>query len=245
MDTESYQDEGPTVLACYAHGWETLKACLGRLLLLFIVFAILQAPTNVDLGASGRALIGLYQLFVIGPLTYGLSYAFLVAVRGRDPEVSDLFAPFQRAYLPAVAVSFLLPIVLAISALPMIGALSIVFLAGEPSPILIGLASALVVLPLFALVRLSFIPYLLVEEGLGPIEVLGESWARTRPVQLQILGLEILSLPLLVVGLLLLVVGVIPAMILIGLALATLYDDVSPEAPEDPDEADDPTPTAA
>ena len=107
---------------------------------------------------------------------------------------------------------------------------------GDGVGVLLAGASLLIVLPIYATVRLSFIPYLLVDEGLGPIEVLGESWARTRPVQLQILGIEALSAVVLLAGLLLLVIGVFPAMILAGLALATLYDDVSPLGPEEEDE---------
>lgn len=247
METGPYEeDTEPSVLGSYAHGWGILKDHFGRLLLILFLFLILQLPGNADVGEYGGLLGGLYQLFVVGPLTFGLSYCFLVAIRGRAPEVGDLFAPFQRAYLSAVVASFLLPIVLLVAALPLVGAMAIAFLGDEPSPALVLAASLLIALPVFAAVRLSFVPYLLVEEGLGPVEVLGESWARTQPVQLQILGIEMLSAPLVLLGLVFLLVGVFPAMILAGLALATIYDDVSPDDIDDED--DDPVapaPTAA
>lgn len=231
MEAEPYEQQEPSVLGSYGHGWETLRAHFGRLILILILFVILQMPASADsiggLGDFGSVLATLYQLLVVGPLTFGLSYTFLVAVRGSSPDVGDLFAPFQRSYVSAVVASVLLPIVLVIAALPMAGALAIAFLGDAPSPILVAGAALLVCLPVFAAVRLSFVPYLLVEEGLGPVEALGESWARTQPVQLQIFGIELLSGPLLLLGLLLFVVGVVPAMILAGLALATLYDDVS------------------
>jgi len=224
--------ETATVRESYARAWTTLTACPGRLLTLFILFVLLQIPANMDLGEAENFLAGLYRLLVIGPLTFGLSYAFLVAVRGCSPEVADLFAPFQRSYVAAVTASVLLPIVLMISALPLVGAMAIAMLGDAPSPVLLAGALALVLLPIFAAVRLSFVPYLLVDEDLGPIEVLGESWIRTQPVQMQILGIELASVPLVIVGVLLLLVGVLPAMILAGLALAAIYDAASDENTE-------------
>ena len=242
METNPHDQDAPSVLGSYAHGWDILKAHFGRLLLALFLFLILQLPGSMDVG-DGGLLSSLYQLLVVGPLSFGISYTFLVAVRGRAPEVSDLFAPFQRAYVSAIAVSLLLPIVIVVSALPLIGAIMLASL-GDGVGVLLAGASLLIVLPIYATVRLSFIPYLLVDEGLGPIEVLGESWARTRPVQLQILGIEALSAVVLLAGLLLLVIGVFPAMILAGLALATLYDDVSPLGPEEEDEPAFSQPTA-
>ena len=237
MEEPNTDEHGRSVKRCYLHAWETLKAIPGRLFLLLALFGLLQLPGSIDLGESGNLLSGLYQLLVVGPLTFGLSYTFLVASRGRTPEVSDLFAPFQRAYVSSVACAFLLPIVVFISALPMLGALAIAFLQDEPSPLFLLLGVVLIALPIFAAVRLSFVAYLIVEDELGPVEVLGESWARTEAAQLRILGVELVSVPLLLFGLLLFLVGVIPAMILGGLALATLYDGECPE-PHDAQELD-------
>lgn len=232
MEDERIEAEPPTVRASYDHAWETLKAEPGRLFLLLGVFLVLQIPGSIDTGDAGNLLSGLYQLLVVGPLTFGLSYAFLVAIRGRAPEVGDLFAPFQRAYLPAVAASVLLPIVLGIAAVPAIACAAIAGLVDGPTPLFVLLAIGLLALPLFAAVRLSFVAYLIVEEELGPIEVLGESWARTEAMQRCILGVMVLSVPLLIGGLLLFVVGVFPAMIIAGLALASVYDAVTPPPPE-------------
>lgn len=237
MNTEPLTGEAPTVLGSYAHGWDILRGHIWRLVLLLFLFGVLQAPANVgNLHESADLLGTLYQVLVVGPLSFGLSWVFLIAVRGHKPEVSDLFAPFQRSYFPAVAASILLPIVVLIAALPMIGVFAIAVLGDEPSPVFLVGALALSGLPIFAAVRLSFVPYLLVDETLGPIEVLGESWEKTQPVQMQILGVELLSLPVLLLGLLLFLVGVFPAMILAGLALSTIYDDVCPEVTGEADE---------
>lgn len=245
METGPYEDEGPSVAGSYAHGWETLKAQPGRLLLILFLFLVLQLPGSADIGDYG-IITSLYQLLVVGPVTFGISYCFLVAVRGREPEVGDLFAPFQRSYGSAVLAAFLMPVAIMVAAAPAVGAGAIAMLGETPSVPFLLLAVLLIALPVFAAVRLSFVPYLLVEEGYGPVEVLGESWSRTQPVQLQIFFVELLSAPLLLAGMLLFLVGVFPAMILAGLAMATIYDDV---APEDPDEEDDdtttPAPTAA
>jgi uncharacterized membrane protein len=238
METERDGDDAPTVVGSYAHAWDTLKAQLGPLLLIFLLYAILHTPASFAQGPLAEALSGLYQVLVSGPLAFGISWVALVAIRGQRPEVSDLFAPFQRRYLAALIASLLLPMVLAIAALP---GLALVALAGlgEGASLLMVLALGLMLLlPLYAAVRLTFVPYLLIEERLGPIEALGESWERTGPVQLQIAGIELLAIPLLICGFLLFVVGIVPAMILVALALATIYDDVSAETEleaEDPD----------
>lgn len=244
IETEPNDQDAPSVMGSYAHGWDILKAHFWRLLLIWFLCIILLLPGSADFGGFSGILTSLYQFLVVVPLGFGLLYAFLVAVRGRSPEVGDLFAPFQRAYVSSILASILLQVAMGVAALPFIGALMLASLGNGVSGLMFLAAALLILLPIYAGLRLSFVPYLVVDEGYGPVEVLGESWSRTQAVQLQVIGIQLFALVVVLAGLLLLFVGVIPAMMLTSLAHATLYDDVAPVDADDEDDPTTPAPTA-
>jgi hypothetical protein len=77
------------------------------------------------------------------------------------------------------------------------------------------------------------VAYLVVEERMPAIEALRESWERTRGHGGAILGIELLAVPLVLLGVLLLVVGVIPALMCVQLAMGCYYAAVVPVVPAD------------
>jgi membrane-anchored glycerophosphoryl diester phosphodiesterase (GDPDase) len=76
-------------------------------------------------------------------------------------------------------------------------------------------------------VRLSFVPFLVIDEGRGPVEALLESWRRTSGYGWTIFGAFLLGIVIFLVGLIILIVGSIPATMLIYLAFASLYAGVT------------------
>jgi hypothetical protein len=196
----------PSVGGVYAHAWSILKADFWSLLLIGFVAWLLGAGIG---GALSRPEGGqsaasfLYQLLIGTPIAFGAAYAWLRAARGIKPEVSDLFVPFQRCYVPAVAAGLLVEIVL-----------------------IVGFV-LLVVPGIILAVRLSFVPFLVVDEGLGPTEALFESWRRTGGHSWTIFGTGLLAILIVIVGFILLIVGSIPATMLAYLALASLYAAVT------------------
>jgi hypothetical protein len=72
-------------------------------------------------------------------------------------------------------------------------------------------------------VRLSFVPFLVVDEGRGPVDALIASWNRTASYGFTIFSTALLGAFIVLVGLVLLVVGSIPATMLVYLAFASLY----------------------
>jgi uncharacterized membrane protein len=93
---------------------------------------------------------------------------------------------------------------------------------------LVAIGMVLLVVPgLIALVKLAWVPYLVVDERLDAVAAVRESWERTRGHGWTIFGIFLLAIPLMLVGLLLLIVGIIPALMWVQLASAVLFAAVS------------------
>ncbi|MEO2166588.1 MAG: hypothetical protein ABGY42_00450 [bacterium] len=200
-----------SVTDAYERGFNRLKQFFVPLMLIAI------ASTAVSLVAAvlARALPGIIgfavQIVIIAPISFGSVLASLKAARGEEPSLSDLLVPYERCFVQSVVAWFLLSIALTVG-------------------------FVLFVVPgLFLLIRLSFVPYLVVDENLDAITAFRESWRRTAPFAWQIFGAMMLALPISVVGLLALVVGLLPAGMWISLALATLFLEISEKVgTEDP-----------
>lgn len=192
----------PTIGGAYSHAWSILKADFWTLLLIgFVAWLLVGVIGSVigRLGSAGSAVSFLYQILVATPISFGAAYAWLRAVRGLKPEVGDLFVPFQRNYISVVLAGVLLEIVVAV---------------GFVLLIVPGIVLA---------VRLAFVPFLVVDEGLGAIQALQESWRRTSGYSWTLFGAALLAIVIVIVGLILLIVGTIPATMLVYLAFASLY----------------------
>jgi uncharacterized membrane protein len=192
----------PTVGGAYAHGWRVLKRCFWRLLLIGAVAWLISAAGSAALnrvGTAGGLLSFVFQFLVITPLSYGVAWAFLRAARGEQPALADQFVVFRKNYAGAV-------------------------LAGFLSTLAILIGFVLLVVPGIVLaVRLAFVPFVVVDAGQGGLDALRASWRRTSGYSWRVLGVSVLGIVAAIVGLLLLVIGVIPASILVYLAFASLY----------------------
>jgi len=215
----------PSALSAFRRAWPKLWEQLGRFLLAFAIFAAFLIPSRFDFGGLGNVLILLYQLVIIGPLSFGLYYVYLVAARGGRVEVSDLFLPLQRAFGTCVLTNALLSLVLVVASLPLAVAIMI-GLVGQSAGFLAA-SSVLALLPLFLALRFLFVPYIIVEEDVGALEALQRSWQRTGPIFGQLTVFAALAIAIALAGLALLFVGVIVSVMWCGLALAILYDDLS------------------
>jgi hypothetical protein len=196
----------PSVGGAYSHAWNILKADFWTLLLIgFVAWLLTYVVGSALSRAAGgsQVLSFVYQLLVGSPIGFGAAYAWLRAVRGTRPEVGDLFMPFQRCYVAAVVAGLLTEIVVVVGFI------------------------LLVVPGIILAVRLSFVAFLVVDEGRGPTEALFESWRRTSGYSWTILGAALLAIVVVIVGLILLIVGSIPATMLVYLAFASLYAAVT------------------
>ena len=196
----------PTVTGSYGHAWRQLKRHFWKLLLVTVLAPVPFHIVDWALSSAGGAwdLVSLaFSVLVMTPLSYGGLYACLRAARGERPRVGDLFAPFGRAYVSSV-------------------------IAGVLAGVLLIIGFALLIVPgVIAAVRLSFVPFLVVDERLGPVAALRESWRRTAGYGWTILGAGLLAIPIVLLGVLLLVVGAIPAGMWAWLAYASLFAAVT------------------
>lgn len=214
----------PAAGACYGHGWRKLWPNFGVLFLtwlalfgmlmigaIFDVIRDLITPIANDLDVLARVVLLVllslvsfaYSLFVINPLNWGFMYVHLKVVRGEEARVGDMFAVFKVNWWSVVGG---------------------VVLYG--SIIVVGLILLIIPGIIFAC-RLAFMPYLVVDRRMGAFQALSESWSMTKGHAMSIFGIYLVAIPIAIAGLLLLVVGLIPAIMWINLAIGAMYYAVS------------------
>jgi len=204
----------PGVGSSYSNGWQKMKKYFLELLLIIIIALVVSAPTAISQnpGAIGSIFIFAYSLLIIEPVGYGVSFAYLKAARGNQPQAKDILEVFQN-YLNAVLASIL-------------------------AAVIIGIGLVLLVVPgiIFAC-KLAFTPFLVVDRRMEAIEAIKESWRMTGGHAGKVFLIGLLAIPIAIAGLICLGVGIFPAIMWIYLAFATLYHSVSstyqkPEQPE-------------
>ena len=89
---------------------------------------------------------------------------------------------------------------------------------------LVGLGIIVFIIPgIFVLCRLAFVPYIVMDRNLGPVEAVQESWTMTKGYGWTIFGMGLLAIPIVIAGFLLMFVGVLFAAMWIMCAFAGLY----------------------
>ena len=172
-------------VACATHGWETFRQQFGPLLV--IGFGVHAASLCViSMFSGGELALGglLMAVLFTRPLRWGFAYLCLHAVRGEEAEPADAMASFNR-YRDVVITNAL-----------------ILFM------VIVG--TSMLVLPgVFIYLRTRFVPYLILDEGLGPLSAISAG------------GCAAVVLGAIPFGL-----GICPALILWDLTLASLYQAV-------------------
>jgi hypothetical protein len=225
----------PTFGDSFGTGWSVMSDNFLRLFLVVIIMAIVTAPLNVgqfklnpsdfhlrhfgnwDWGnffrlstfgifAAFYGLIALLYTFLAAPVfRYGSRMMFVQAVRKEKPDFETLIRGFMDNYLSIILANLLV--------------------------------TALVILGLFALIvpgiiiacRLAFVAYIVMDKKVDPIEAVEMSWRLTRGHGWTIFLMGFVSFFLIIFGLMMLLVGVLPALIWIDSAFATLYESVIQE----------------
>ena len=188
-------------LACATHGWETFRRELG--LLLVVGFGVHAASICViSMGGGELAFWGL--LLAVGftrPLRWGFAYLCLHAVRDEDAEAADAMASFHRYRDVVIANALILVMVV------------------------VGL-SMFVIPGLLIHLRTRFVPYLILDEGLGPLSAIRESFELTEGLTLKLLAIVVGGWAAVLLGAIPFGLGICPALILWDLTLASLYEAV-------------------
>ncbi len=204
----------PTAGSAYGFGWQRMKTFFLDLFLITIIVAFVWIPLGMIKSLDGRATAGAILLNIFGlaywlllytPVDFGSAFVFLKTVRDKQCEIKDMFLPFGsfEKYLNVVLAELLATAI-----------------------IVIGLFFLIVPGIIFAC-KLAFVKYLVLDRNMDPVEAVKESWRMTKGHAVEIFIMGLLAIPLVIVGLLCFVVGIIPAIMWIRSAFASMYYAVS------------------
>lgn len=202
----------PTVGDSFNHGWKTLWKYFIELFLIGLVLFLISIPINAIsfLVRDGHPGFGLvifilfviaYGVLVLGPIQYGMYYAYLKAARGERVQIGDMFA-FKDNYVNVV-------------------------LAAVLTNIIIGIGMVMLIIPgiIFAC-KLAFVPYLVVDKKLDAMTALQTSWRMTDGYAVNIFVMGLLSIFIALGGLIAFLIGVIIAAMWIYASFASIYYSV-------------------
>lgn len=205
----------PSIGGSFSYGWSKMfdKAFL-TLLVAVVIVGLLNGPMGATWKTENNdwfnllwflpvALIGLAYAFLFKPvINYGERYLFLKAMREEETDLRLIFEGFKNKYTKIVLANLI------VVALTIIGFI-------------------LFIIPgIIVLVRLSFVPFLVMDKDLEPMQAVERSWQLTRGHGWKIFGMAILSIIIFFAGLLVFIVGVLISFMWIHSAFATLYHSV-------------------
>jgi len=202
----------PTVGDAYNHGWKTLWKYFLVLFLIGLVIFIISLPLNaisflVREGTFGFGIFlfaifsGAYGMLILGPLQYGMFYAYLKAARGENVQVGDMFASKEN-YWNVVLASLL-------------------------TNLIIGIGIFMLIIPgiIFAC-KLAFVPYLVIDKKLDAVKAMQTSWQMTDGYAINIFVMGLLAIFIALGGIIAFFIGVIIAAMWIYASFASIYYSV-------------------
>ena len=200
-----------TAGSMYRFAWDRMKKYFLDFFLITIILGFVLLPLLMVWTFDGRHTPGgvllrmfslAYWLLLWAPIHYGAMFVFYKAVKGDKFEFKDIFLVFDN-YLNVVLAHILVIGIVAIGVI------------------------LLIVPGIIFACRLAFVPYLVVENKLEPVEAVKKSWKMTAGFTGTIFLLGLLAVPLVIAGLLCMGVGVIPVIIWVHCAFAAMYFAVS------------------
>ncbi len=205
----------PNFGSAFGHGWRMMMKYFLELLLVSLVVIAAQIPMGImQIGqvtgfSPAMALLQIfgigYALFVIAPIDFGSTFMFLKAMKDQKFEIKEMFSGFKDRYLNIILANLLTVAI-----------------------VIIGIIMLIIPGIIFA-IKLTFVPYLVMDKNLDPVEAVKESWRMTKGYGWTIFGMGFVSIFIIFGGILLLILGVIPAAMWIGSAFASLYHAVDME----------------
>jgi len=190
----------PGVIFAYKFGWRNLWPSFLELFLIGLVFAVISGAVGSITGLA--PFLSIISIFVSLPLSYGQSYCYLRATRDGEVKFEELFSGF-KSYWNTIGAGILCML------------------------IVVGGTILLIVPGIIFACKLAFVPYLVMDRKLGPVEAIRTSWKMTNGHAMEVFLIVLLGIPIVIAGLICLLVGVIISGMWINMALASLYYAVS------------------
>ena len=202
----------PGVSSCYGNGIGKLGKYFLPLLLVLLVTAVFSIPSYISSFLSYSdvnyaivmVILYIYSFFILVPVEYGLSFAFLKAARDERPSVNDL-AVVLKNYGNILLVTFL-------------------------RTVIVTIGFFLLIIPGFYFAfKLSFVQYLVTDKHMSAFQAIDESWRMTSGHVGTIFLMWLLAIPIMFAGLLMFGIGAIFSAMWVETAFASLYHAVSLE----------------
>lgn len=210
MEFKNYKTLIPIFSESFNYGWANMKRDFLRLLLVVLACGVCLIPLGLmdDMEHSGSAgaiilsILGVAYFFMFWPvIDYSGRLMFLQSVRLERIDFKTFVRGFDK-YLNIVLANLL---VVSLTAIAFV---------------------ALVIPGIIVACRLAFVPYLVMDKDMDPVDAVEESWRMTRGLGWSIFGMAIVSFFIIIAGIACLVVGVFPAIIWVKSAFAALYQAV-------------------
>jgi uncharacterized membrane protein len=135
-------------------------------------------------------------------IKYGEKYLFLTAMRDEYGDLKLLFDGFRKKYLNIILANLIVTA-------------------------LIGLGVVMLIIPgIIIACRLAFVPYLVMDKDLEPMQAVERSWQLTKGHGWKVFWMAILSFFIAIAGLIVFIVGIIISIMWIHGAFATLYQSL-------------------
>lgn len=210
MKTKEVYTITPSIGGSFSYAWSKMFDKFIYLLVIIIISGILQGPAQTTFKADSFHFwmipvitFGLIWGFLVVPvIKYGEKYLFLKAMREEEFEIRDLFDGFSGMYGNIILTNLI------VFAMVVFGFIMLII----PGIILAC--------------RLAFVPYILMDQKLEPMQAVEKSWQMTRGHGWEIFFMGIISFFLIIGGIICLIAGVFISIMWIHSAFASLYQSV-------------------
>jgi hypothetical protein len=215
MENTMYYSLVPSIGGSFSYGWRKMfdRAFL-PLLLAVIIAGLLHGPATISWKADNTswynlvwffpvALFGMMYGFLFKPvISYGKRYLFLKAMRDEETDLRVLFEGFRSKYFKIVLANLI------VFTLSVIGFI------------------LLIVPGIIILCRLAFVPFLVMDKDMDPMQAVEKSWQLTHGHGWKIFFMGIISFFIIIAGFIALFVGLVISFMWIHSAFAALYQSV-------------------
>ena len=212
-------------------GWAGFTDKIGIGIGIALIFILIHG-----IGSNIPFLNLLYVIAVQFPLQAGVA---LVGIKladaglGRGPnlEVGDLFSGFSK-YGSAMGAGWLTVLILGVPAGILIVALVVIAEAaggrGDAAQAIVILGVLVVLIPvLYVGLRLAFVFNLIMDQGMGAVDALKQSWTLTKGHVLNLFLLGLVAVAAMVAGTLLFIVGIFPAVVFVWAMFGAAYRKIT------------------
>lgn len=210
MTTKEVYTLTPSIGGSFSFAWKKMFDKFIYLLVIIIIAGLIEGPFHSTFKVDSfhfwmvpMALFAIAWGFLLVPVvSFGEDYLFLKAMREEEFDIKDLFAGFKKQYVDIILANL------------------IVFA-------LVALGFLMLVIPgIIIACRLVFVPYIVMDQKLEPMQAVEKSWNMTKGHGWTIFFMAVASFFIIIGGLICFIAGVFISIMWIHSAFATLYQSV-------------------